>query len=243
VRVDDPLIDSLCSLLLYVLSSFSSHFLKFLFMLSLLGHAISSIGLLLGCLVHVPIIAVMLCPLTVIPFMLTSGFFINLNTIPSYLAWITVLSPHRYTFAGLMGLEFIDLKLHCDQSEMVTVLLSPQSKAPQPFQYCSMILGRQVLDLLSLPHDEYWHDIGALIILSLVFRVLALGVLTASVRENQIKLKAARKRATKYLKRIGNAAVTGIMAFKSSLNEAEDSPHVRSAAVDRDRDIFIAQQR
>lgn len=179
----------------------SEHLFKFLFLLSLLGHAVSSIGLLLGCLIPVPIIAVMLCPLTVIPFMLTSGFFINLTTIPSYLDWITVLSPHRYHFTGLMGLEFQSLQLHCDEDEISTVLLAPDSKTPELFQYCSMILGRQVLDMLSLPYDEYWIDVGALILLSFGFRLLAYLILVMSVRENRLKWKGWRRQIVRKVRR------------------------------------------
>jgi hypothetical protein len=59
--------------------------LSYLLLVSLLGHAVSSFGLLLGAAVPIPILAVLLCPLTVIPFMLTSGFFINLDGMPVYL--------------------------------------------------------------------------------------------------------------------------------------------------------------
>jgi ABC-type multidrug transport system permease subunit len=184
-------------ILLPILRVSSSHFVKFLFLLSLHGHAVASIGLLLGCLIHVPIIAVMLCPLTVIPFMLTSGFFINNTTMPRYLEWLAVLSPHRYFFEGAMGLEFRDLKLHCDESEISTILLAPTSNAPQSFRYCSTNNGGVILDLLSLPADSYWSDVGALIAICVCFRFAAYLVLAASVRENRLKLTAYRRRLVK----------------------------------------------
>ena len=183
----------------------SSHFLRFLVLLSLLGHCISSIGLLLGAAIPLPIVAVMLCPLTVVPFMLTSGFFLNLDSMPLYLAWLAALSPHRYAFSALMALEFgdADMLLHCDPDELsvVTVEARSPSQTPESFNYCSMIKGTQVLDLLSLPHDCYASSAMALCVIAISFRVLALIVLTLSLRENRLKIKSYRTRAIKALQR------------------------------------------
>jgi ABC-type multidrug transport system permease subunit len=186
------------------------HVVKFLFLLALLGHAIASIGLLLGCIIHIPIVAVMLCPLTVIPFMLTCGFFLNLNSIPNYLQWLTIISPHRYAFAGLMGLEFSGLKLHCDAGEMSTILLRGGGSTPEMFTYCSVISGQQVLDLLSLPPDEYNHDIVCLLVLCLVFRVLAFIVLEMSIRERQMQINALTRAVMKRSKMIVRGAMEKI---------------------------------
>jgi hypothetical protein len=181
--------------------------MKFLFLLSLLGHSIASIGLLLGCLIHIPIVAVMLCPISVIPFMLTSSFFISLDTMPTYLRWLTVISPHRYTFAGLMEIEFADLRLHCDARELDMVVLASESANPEAFSYCSIIEGKQVLDLLSLPYDEYWTDVAALIVISVVFRVVAFLVLELSVRENQLQLNEMRRLVVKRVRTLPREVV------------------------------------
>lgn len=183
----------------------SSHFVRFLFLLSLLGHCISSIGLLLGAAIPLPIVAVMLCPLTVVPFMLTSGFFLNLSTMPGYIAWLAVLSPHRHAFAAIMALEFgdDDMRLHCDPPEMSVLTLAARSpsQTPESFSYCSMIKGTQVLDLLSLPHDCYATSAMALGVIAIAFRVAAFIVLTLSLRENRLKIKSYRTKAIKALQR------------------------------------------
>jgi len=173
----------------------SSHVIRFLVLLSLLGHCVSSIGLLLGCVCPLAIVAVMLCPITVIPFMLTSGFFINLTTIPVYLRWLTAISPHRYAFEGLMALEFHGLRLHCEPDEESSVLVGGDTSRPQHFTFCSMVRGTQVLDLLSLPYQPYTHDCIMLLVLSIAFRVLAGLVLHASVRENKLKMVEWRRKS------------------------------------------------
>ena len=183
----------------------SSHFTRFLVLLSLLGHCISSIGLLLGAAIPLPIVAVMLCPLTVVPFMLTSGFFLNLTTMPLYLAWLAAISPHRYAFAAMMAVEFgdDDMRLHCDPSEtsVLTVAARNPSQTPESFEYCSMIKGTQVLDLLSLPHDCYASSVMALSVIAISFRITAFIVLTMSLRENRLKIKSLRTRIIKAAKR------------------------------------------
>ena len=141
--------------------------------------------------------ACQLCPLTVIPFMLTSGFFINLESMPRGLSWLVSLSPHGHAFSALMGLEFRTLELHCAPDELNEVVLRADSPAPERFQYCSMIRGTQVLDLLSLPYDCYNNSAMALVLIAIGFRVAAFAVLFLSVRENKQKAKRWRTAAIK----------------------------------------------
>ena len=49
-----------------------------------------------------PQLAVFLGPITMIPIILFSGFFVNLSTVPVWLSWLSYLSYARYSFEGLM---------------------------------------------------------------------------------------------------------------------------------------------
>lgn len=176
------------------------------------------------------------CPLTVVPFMLTSGFFINLNTIPAYLSWITVLSPHRYAFAGLMGLELDGLVLHCDASEKNAVLIGGSTPTPLEFDYCSMVLGRQVLELFSLPRNEYITDVWALILLALGYRLVAFILLEASVRENRVKIREARRSFSRRLRRLTDSCRTRLIAALTIEREPEGPAELEELERERQRE-------
>ena len=47
-------------------------------------------------------VAVFAGPALCIPFLLFSGFFVNLTAIPSYMSWITWISYMRYSLEGSM---------------------------------------------------------------------------------------------------------------------------------------------
>jgi hypothetical protein len=177
--------------------------LRFLFILSLHGHAMSSVGLLLSASIAQPVVACMLCPLTVVPFMLTSGFFLNSTSLPAHLQWLAALSPHRHAFAAAMSAEFdAHMLLHCDEAEHTRVLLRADSAAPETFTVGSMVRGQQVLDLLALPYECFAQSSAALLLLCGGFRLAAFAALQMQIRGRRLKLQRVRRQ-------IGRAALRG----------------------------------
>ena len=97
-------------------------FFNFVLGIIILALASNSLGQFLGALSPSALVAVMLTPLCIVPFMLTSGFFINLNSIPIYLIPLKYLSPHYYIFISLFSNEFNkNLLFFCDK--MMKILL------------------------------------------------------------------------------------------------------------------------
>lgn len=143
-------------------------FMQFSLSLILLGQAAESLGLLLGVLVPHPAAALMLCPLVMIPFMLVTGFFLNLESIPSYLVWLKVLSPHKYVFSSLMGTQFTDLSLTCTDDELI---VTPGLRGNN--EYCPILRGEQVLKVFNISDVTYWENTLYVLLLVVLFRVMA----------------------------------------------------------------------
>lgn len=121
-----------------------------------------SLGLLVGAAFNLEG-GVFLGPISIIPMVLFSGFFANLNDIPKYLSWISYVSYVRYSFEGAMiavyGLD--REKLLCEEI------------------YCHYKYPKTFLKQLSLNGDmtSYLIDVGALIGFFLLVRISTFFVL------------------------------------------------------------------
>ncbi|XP_005176222.1 ATP-binding cassette sub-family G member 1 isoform X2 [Musca domestica] len=119
-----------------------------------------SLGLLIGAGMNIEA-GVFLGPVTTIPTILFSGFFVNFDTIPGYLQWVTYVSYVRYGFEGAMvSIYGMDrAKLQCDA------------------MYCHFRSPKKFLEEMSMDKAEYWIDAVALIGIFIALRIIAYFVL------------------------------------------------------------------
>ena len=80
------------------------------------------------------------------------------------------------------------------------MVVGADTVAPESFQYCSMVRGIQVLDLLSLPHECFNQSVAALCIIAIAFRAAAFVVLEMLVRERKMQIKRAKARLVKTIR-------------------------------------------
>ncbi|KAH8276400.1 hypothetical protein KR018_001510 [Drosophila ironensis] len=119
-----------------------------------------SLGLLIGAGMNIES-GVFLGPVTTIPTILFSGFFVNFDTIPGYLQWVTYVSYVRYGFEGAMvAIYGMDrAKLQCNQ------------------MYCHYRLPKKFLEEMSMDDALFWVDAVALIGIFFALRIIAYFVL------------------------------------------------------------------
>ncbi|XP_014103249.2 ATP-binding cassette sub-family G member 1 isoform X2 [Bactrocera oleae] len=132
----------------------------FVFICVLTSLVAQSLGLLIGAGMNIEA-GVFLGPVTTIPTILFSGFFVNFDTIPGYLQWVTYVSYVRYGFEGAMvsiyGMDRAKLECH----EM----------------YCHFRSPKKFLEEMSMDNAEYWIDAVALLGTFVALRIIAYFVL------------------------------------------------------------------
>lgn len=119
-----------------------------------------SLGLLIGAAMDVET-GVFFGPVTTIPTILFSGFFVNFDVIPGYLKWVTYVSYVRYGFEGAM----------------VSVYGMNRERLQCQEIYCHFSRPEKFLKEMSMDNAEYWIDVVALVTFFFLLRVSAYFVL------------------------------------------------------------------
>ncbi|XP_063698644.1 ATP-binding cassette sub-family G member 4 [Culicoides brevitarsis] len=119
-----------------------------------------SLGLLIGAGLSVEN-GVFLGPVSTIPTILFSGFFVNFDVIPKYLQWVTYVSYVRYGFEGAM----------------ISIYGMDRERLDCKDIYCHFRNPKKFLEEMSMENAEYWVDAVALIVIFVALRIMAYFVL------------------------------------------------------------------
>lgn len=140
-------------------------FFMFLAMSIMTSLVAQSLGLVIGAAMEIQA-AVFLGPVSTIPILLFSGFFVTLDTIPPYLRWLSYIAYVRYGFEGtLLSIYGFDRpNLHCSEA------------------YCHYKSPVKFLEEFDVRYSLYWVDFVVLFSFFIILRLVAFLVLKWKLR-------------------------------------------------------------
>jgi len=145
----------------YWMIGFQPYFVQFItFWITgvIIANVGASLGLFLGIVAKDANTAVSLMPITIIPFMLFSGFLVNTNDVPDYFIWLPPISPLKYGFAALCVNEFTGLTF---------------TYCPPTAPNCEPTTGTSVIDGLDVQSPSISIDLLVLFVMYLFIRLVS----------------------------------------------------------------------
>eukprot|EP00475_Leptophrys_vorax_P015691 TRINITY_DN21992_c0_g1_i1.p1 TRINITY_DN21992_c0_g1~~TRINITY_DN21992_c0_g1_i1.p1 ORF type:complete len:674 (-),score=211.74 TRINITY_DN21992_c0_g1_i1:46-2067(-) len=169
-----PLVYSSISYFLVGFQADSVRFVRYLVTLMILVLAGQGLGLLVAAIAPSAEVALSFMPIIMMPLVIFSGLFIDINSIPVWLRWISYISPFRYVFRNVLTNEFENLVLTCSDSEWVVI---------KGVKKCLVTSGNQVISAYGFSPDDYSYNMGITGVIAVVATLLAFIVLVVKSRK------------------------------------------------------------
>merc|ERR1719222_966558 len=132
--------------------------LRFFIACGIILLVVLSVGYLLSCLSPNVDVALAIAPVVIIPFMLFGGFFLNSDSVPVWLSWLKWVSWFIYSYEALLVNQWSGIEgIACNPDAPKACLSS----------------GEEVLQRLSFKEENLGRDIGVLLLLAVVIRLMA----------------------------------------------------------------------